>query len=34
VATGVLALGAHSDAQTKLNTVGVKAADVEVCVFT
>lgn len=29
VVTGVLALGAHSDAQTKLGTVGVKASDVE-----
>jgi hypothetical protein len=29
VVTGVLALGAHSDAQTKLGTLGVKASDVE-----
>jgi hypothetical protein len=29
VTTGVLALGAHSDAETKLGTLGVKASDVE-----
>ena len=27
--TGILALGAHSDAETKLGTRGVKAADIE-----
>jgi hypothetical protein len=29
VVTGILALGAHSDAETKLGTLGVKAADIE-----
>jgi hypothetical protein len=29
VTTGVLALGAHSDAETKLGTLGVKSSDVE-----